>query len=122
MGRPGSRHSFDYPKSGPVSTYPELAFPAEKGGPERIDRGAQIVCTTAIPLRNDAICVVNPYIRLTVLALTLLVVGLPLWLLVFVPDRLSLGTFADPGFWITVAVGLISILFGFWLGNHSDHT
>jgi hypothetical protein len=65
---------------------------------------------------------VNPYIRLTLLALILLVVGLSVWLLVFIPDRLSLGTFADPGLWIAVAVGLISILFGFWLGNHSDHT
>jgi hypothetical protein len=65
---------------------------------------------------------VNRYIRLTLLALILLVVGLPLWLLVFVPDRLSLATFSNPGFWIAVAVGLISILFGFWIGNRSDHT
>jgi hypothetical protein len=105
-----------------VSTYPELAFPGKKGGPERIDRRARIVCTTVIPGRTDAIRVVNSYVRLTLLALSLLVVGLPLWLFVFVPERLSLATFADPGFWIAVAVGLISILFGFWIGNRSDHT
>jgi hypothetical protein len=65
---------------------------------------------------------VNSYIKLGSLALTLLIVGLPLWVLLFTPDPFSLGMLVNPGFWIAVGAGVLSILFGFWLGNRSAYT
>ncbi len=66
--------------------------------------------------------VVNSYIELGVLALALLVVGLSLWVFLFTPDKFSLAMFVDPGFWIAVGAGVLSILFGFWVGNRSAYT
>ena len=66
--------------------------------------------------------VANSYIKLGALALALLVVGLPLWVLLFTPDQFSLAMFVDPGFWIAVGAGVLSILFGLWLGNRSAYT
>jgi hypothetical protein len=66
--------------------------------------------------------VVNSYIELGILALTLLLVGLPLRVFLFTPDQSSLVTFVDPGFWIAVGAGVLSILFGFWPGTRSAYT
>jgi hypothetical protein len=46
-----------------------------------------------------------------------LVVGVPLWALAFAAGTVSVGTLADPGFWLAVGVGMASLLFGFWLGE-----
>lgn len=74
------------------------------------------------PSRIYTITVVSSSIKLGILALALLLVGLPLWVFLFTPDHFSLALVVDPGFWIAVGAGVLSILFGFWLGTRSAYT
>lgn len=58
--------------------------------------------------------------RFVVVALAALLVGIPLWTLLLAPDEFSLGMLADPGFWVTVGIGLALLVGGFWLGRRAD--
>ena len=58
--------------------------------------------------------------RFLVVALAALLVGIPLWTLVLAPGEFSPGMLAEPGFWVTVGIGLALLVGGFVLGRRAD--
>lgn len=63
---------------------------------------------------------VESYWKFVLVAFASILVGIPLWTAVLAPDEFSPMFMIDPGFWVTVAIGMSLLLFGFWLGNRTD--
>lgn len=64
----------------------------------------------------------DAYLKFLVVASVSLVVGVPLWTLVFAPERSPLVLLTDPVFWVLIVVFLLVMLFGFWIGQRSKYT
>jgi hypothetical protein len=62
----------------------------------------------------------NVYLTFIIVALVCLVLGVPVWVVVFAPGHDPLSLFVDPGFWLSIGVGLALLLLGFWLGKRAD--
>jgi hypothetical protein len=62
----------------------------------------------------------NSYLKFVLVALASILIGVPLWTFIIAPDEYSLTMFTDFGFWVTAAIGLAIMLFGFWLGKRTN--
>jgi hypothetical protein len=60
------------------------------------------------------------YLKFVLVAFACLVVGVPVWVGVFAPDRNPFSVFGDVGFWLSIGIGLALLLLGFWLGNRAN--
>ena len=60
------------------------------------------------------------YVVFLLVSLVCLVVGVPLWIVVFAPQEASFSVFTDTGFWLSIGIGLVFLFVGFWFGNRAD--
>jgi hypothetical protein len=62
----------------------------------------------------------DTYVKFVLVAFASILVGVPLWTAILAPNEFSLTFFTEPGFWVTAAIGMVLLLFGFWLGKRTD--
>jgi len=62
----------------------------------------------------------NSSVKFILVAFACLVIGIPLWTAIIAPDEFSWTFLTEVGFWVAVAIGMVLLLFGFWLGNRAD--
>ena len=62
----------------------------------------------------------DSYVKFFFVVLACLLVGIPLWTAILAPNEFSLTFFTEPGFWVAAAMGMVFLLFGFWIGKRSD--
>ncbi|WP_423745636.1 hypothetical protein V5735_06655 (plasmid) [Haladaptatus sp. SPP-AMP-3] len=60
----------------------------------------------------------NPYVRMAFVGFSILVVGIPVWMLASSPSKAT--TFFDPAVWILAVGGTVFPLFGFWVGRRIE--
>ncbi|MGQ3330716.1 MULTISPECIES: hypothetical protein [Halorubrum] len=64
----------------------------------------------------------DSYPRFILTAAAGLLIGIPLYLAIFAPEILSVELFTSLGFWVPVAILLLVMIFGFWIGQRSNLT
>jgi len=64
----------------------------------------------------------DSYPKFILTAVTGLLIGIPLYLAIFAPEILSVELFMSLGFWVPVAILLLVMIFGFWIGQNSNLT
>jgi len=62
----------------------------------------------------------DSYVTFVLVAFACILAGIPLWAAIIAPNEFSLTVFTDAGFWIAAAIGMVLLLFGFWLGKRAD--
>jgi hypothetical protein len=60
------------------------------------------------------------YLKFVLVAFACILVGVPLWTAILAPNEFSLTFVTEPGFWVAAGIGMVLLLFGFWLGNRAD--
>lgn len=61
----------------------------------------------------------DSYPRFILIAAVSLLIGIPIWMAIFTPEALSISLFTSLGFWIPIALLLLVMVFGFWIGQRS---
>lgn len=62
----------------------------------------------------------NSYLKFVLVAFACILVGIPLWTAIFAPNEFSVTFVTEVGFWVAATVGMVFLLFGFWLGKRAD--
>ena len=62
----------------------------------------------------------NSYVKFVLVAFACLLVGIPLWTVILAPNEFSPVFFTEAGFWVAAAIGMVFLLFGFWIGKRID--
>ena len=60
------------------------------------------------------------YLKFVLVAFACILVGVPLWTAILAPNEFSQTFVTEPGFWVAAGIGMVLLLFGFWLGNRAD--
>lgn len=60
------------------------------------------------------------YVTFVLVAFACILVGIPLWTAILAPNEFVLTFVTEPGFWVAAAIGMVFLLFGFWIGKRSD--
>lgn len=60
------------------------------------------------------------YLKFALVAFVCILMGVPLWTAILVPNEFSLTFVTEAGFWVAAGIGMVLLLFGFWLGNRTD--